>query len=111
MGTRGHSILHATGTWTRLKLLFGRVFWSRTTAPHFSFCSLFVLLLCGEERPMTNAAKEQSSEAQDLAPDLEAEVDEAIRICSGDVRAALRATLVANSFLEGELNRLTEAIS
>src|SRR5262245_56420475 len=35
----------------------------------------------------------------------------AIRICGGDVRAALRATLVANSFLEGEVERLTRAIS
>jgi hypothetical protein len=38
-------------------------------------------------------------------------MDEAIRICGGDVRAALRATLVANSFLEGEVERLTKAMS
>jgi hypothetical protein len=54
-----------------------------------------------------NAAKEQSTEAESL----ETEVDEAIRICGGDVRAALRATLVANAYLETEVERLTEAIS
>jgi hypothetical protein len=41
---------------------------------------------------------------------LEAEVDAAIATCGGDVRAALRATLVANAYLESELERLTEAI-
>jgi hypothetical protein len=42
---------------------------------------------------------------------LEAEVEEAIALCGGDVRAALRATLIANAYLEGEIERLTEAIS
>jgi hypothetical protein len=58
-----------------------------------------------------NAPNEESIEAESSAPDLETEVDEAIRRCGGDVRAALRATLRANSFLEGEVERLTEAIS
>ena len=55
--------------------------------------------------------KEKSTEAESSAPDLETEVDEAIRICGGDLRAALRATLFANSFLESEVGRLAEAIS
>jgi hypothetical protein len=42
---------------------------------------------------------------------LDAEVDEAIATCGGDVRAALRATLIANAYLEVEIERLTEAIS
>jgi hypothetical protein len=42
---------------------------------------------------------------------IEAEVDEAIATCGGDVRAALRATLIANAYLEAEIERLTEAIS
>ena len=42
---------------------------------------------------------------------LEAEVDEAIATCGGDVRAALPATLIANTYLETEIERLTEAIS
>jgi hypothetical protein len=41
----------------------------------------------------------------------EAEVEEAIVTCGGDVRAALRATLIANAYLEAEIERLTEAIS
>ena len=35
---------------------------------------------------------------------LEAAVDEAIATCDGDVRAALRATIVANSFLTAEID-------
>ena len=41
----------------------------------------------------------------------EREVDEAIATCGGDVRAALRATLIANAYLEAEIGRLTKAIS
>jgi hypothetical protein len=47
----------------------------------------------------------------DAAALLEAEVDAAIATCGGDSRAALRATLVANAYLEAEVERLTEAIS
>ena len=52
----------------------------------------------------------RSSELE-AAVSLEAEVDEAIATCGGDMRAALRATLVANAYLEAELERLIEAIS
>jgi hypothetical protein len=34
---------------------------------------------------------------------LEAAVDQAIEACSGDVRAALKAMVVANEFLQAEL--------
>jgi hypothetical protein len=34
---------------------------------------------------------------------LEAEVDEVIANCGGDVRAALRASLIANAYLEAEI--------
>jgi hypothetical protein len=45
-------------------------------------------------------------------PDLlEAAVEQAIAICDGDVRAALRAALVANSFLADEVERLTKEAS
>jgi hypothetical protein len=54
--------------------------------------------------------RSNESEAE-IAVALEAEVDEAIAICGGDMRAALRATLIANAYLEAELERLTEAIS
>ena len=42
---------------------------------------------------------------------LDAEVDEAIASCGGDVRAALRTTMIAKAYLEAEIERLTEAIS
>jgi hypothetical protein len=42
---------------------------------------------------------------------LDREVDEVIAICGGDVRAALRATLLANSFLTAEVERLAHAVS
>ena len=56
-------------------------------------------------------APKHATEAECPVPELEAEVDEAIRMCGGDVRAALRATLVANAYLDAEVERLTEAIS
>ena len=54
-------------------------------------------------------ASECSSESE--AETAEAEVDEAIAVCGGDARAALRATLIANAYLEAEIERLAEAIS
>ena len=57
-----------------------------------------------------NAAERPTVSEADTAL-LEAEVDEAIALCGGDVRAALRVTLVANAYLEAEVERLTEAIS
>ena len=52
----------------------------------------------------------KKSEAETAAL-LEAEVDEAIAACGGDVRAALRATLIANAYLEAEIEGLTGAVS
>jgi hypothetical protein len=71
----------------------------------------FFVLMIQTESPAVGGAKRNPEEAEVSEPDLEAEVDEGIRICGGDVRAALRATLVANSYLEVELERLTKAIS
>ena len=47
----------------------------------------------------------------DVASALEREVDEAIAVCDGDVRAALCVTLIANAFLETKIERLTTAVS
>jgi len=47
----------------------------------------------------------------DPAAALEAEVDEAIALCGGDVRAALRTTLIANAFLQAEVDLLAGAVS
>ena len=44
----------------------------------------------------------KKSEAETTAL-VEGEVAEAIASCGGDVRAALRATLIANAYLEGEI--------
>ena len=42
---------------------------------------------------------------------LEAAVNEAIAACDGDTRAAVRALLVANDFLESEVAELKRAVS
>jgi hypothetical protein len=59
-------------------------------------------------QPSTEPKTETNTETAAL---LEAEVDEAIAICGGDARAALRTTLVANAYLAAEVERLTDAIS
>ena len=58
-----------------------------------------------------NASARLSESQTEITLPLEAEVEEAIALCGGDVRAALRATLVANEYREAEIDRLTEAIS
>ena len=42
---------------------------------------------------------------------LEGDVDEAIALCDGDVRAALRASLVYNEFLERKLDMMRGMVS
>ena len=42
---------------------------------------------------------------------IEDEVQEALAICGGDAIAALRITLIANAFLEAEVDRLSAAVS
>ena len=42
---------------------------------------------------------------------LEAAVDEAIAACGGDMRAAVRALIVANNLLESEIADLKKAVS
>jgi len=42
---------------------------------------------------------------------LDAAVDQAIAICDGDVRAAVRALIVANNLLESEIADLKKAVS
>jgi hypothetical protein len=48
--------------------------------------------------------------AQD-ADELEAAVDQAIAACDGDMRSAIRALIVANEYLESEVNELMKAVS
>jgi hypothetical protein len=47
----------------------------------------------------------------DPAEALEAEVEEVIALCGGDIRSALRAMLIANAYLQAEVDRLTDAVS
>jgi hypothetical protein len=42
---------------------------------------------------------------------LEAAADEAIAACGGDVRAALKALIVANEYLESEVCELMQTVS
>ncbi|MGJ5071077.1 hypothetical protein [Bradyrhizobium oligotrophicum] len=51
----------------------------------------------------------QATDAEYLA--LEAAVDQAIAACGGDLRAAIRALIVANDFLETEVGELMKAVS
>jgi hypothetical protein len=59
---------------------------------------------------VNETARATPTEAEAAAA-LEREVDYAIAICDGDVRAALRSTLVANAFLDAELERLVQVVS
>jgi hypothetical protein len=47
----------------------------------------------------------------DTSDPLQLAVEEAIALCDGDVYAALRTALVANSFLLAEVERLEQAVS
>jgi hypothetical protein len=42
---------------------------------------------------------------------LEAAVEQAIAVCGGDMRAAIRALIVANNVLESEISELKKAVS
>jgi len=52
----------------------------------------------------------QQADAPDDAG-LELAVDQAIAACGGDLRAAIRALIVANNFLESEVAELMKAVS
>jgi hypothetical protein len=75
--------------------------------PPLTGCSHFVLKEC----PDVNASQCSKKSEVETTALVEAEVAEAIARCGGDVRAALRATLIANAYLEAEIERLSEAIS
>ncbi len=42
---------------------------------------------------------------------LEAAVDQAVGACGGDMRATIRALIVANEYLENEVSELMKAVS
>jgi hypothetical protein len=45
------------------------------------------------------------------ARELEAAIDQALAACGGDLRAAIGALIVANNFLETEVEELMKAVS
>jgi len=49
--------------------------------------------------------------AERLRQDLEAAADQAIAACGGDAREAVKALIVANQFLETDLEKLKAAVS
>ena len=46
-----------------------------------------------------------------VADTLEGDIQEALTICGGDAIAALRITLIANAFLEAQIDELKEQVS
>ena len=52
-----------------------------------------------------------SKPSQQPTDELEAAVDQAISACRGDLRATIRALIVANDYLETEVGELMKAIS
>jgi hypothetical protein len=55
-----------------------------------------------------------SSESQPNAQgadELETAIDQAIATCDGDMRATIRALIVANNYLESEVGELMKAVS
>ena len=45
------------------------------------------------------------------ADELEVAIDQAIDACEGDMRATIRALIVANNYLESEVSELMKAVS
>lgn len=56
---------------------------------------------------MSSSSQPKSEEGDDL----ETAVDQAISACGGDMRATIRALIVANDYLESEVGELMKAVS
>lgn len=55
--------------------------------------------------------KAAPDQTEPLAHDLEAAADQAIAACGGDAREAVKALIVANDFLEAQLEGLRRKVS
>jgi hypothetical protein len=55
-----------------------------------------------------SSSSQPNSEERD---ELETAVNQAISACGGDVRATIRALIVANEYLESEVGELMKAVS
>jgi hypothetical protein len=56
---------------------------------------------------MSSSSQPKSEETDEL----ESAVDQAISACGGDMRATIRALIVANEYLETEVGELMKAVS
>jgi len=57
------------------------------------------------------SAEEPDADALDAGSDIDAAADMAIAACDGDMRAALKATLVVNAYLEREIDHIIDLVS
>jgi hypothetical protein len=75
--------------------------------------------LTGELRDLKAARLEAAAQRSiatsaaetDETTDIEAAADMVIAACDGDVRAALKSTLIAIGYLEGEIDRMVDMVS
>src|ERR1700751_4727852 len=83
--------------------------WSSGTQPISKFPAAVDPQLRSEKRvKAVTGCTDRSPIAADAIED---EVQEALAICGGGAIAALRITLIANAFLEAEIDRLSAAVS
>jgi hypothetical protein len=59
---------------------------------------------------MSSSSQPNATGDDGLDDGLEAAVDEAIAVCGGDKRSAIRALIVANDYLESEVGELMKAV-
>jgi hypothetical protein len=59
----------------------------------------------------TSAMSSEPLLNEEDASELDAAIDQAIAACDGDLRATIGALIVANSFLETEVEELMKAVS
>ena len=56
-------------------------------------------------------SSESAPKPEDNDGELDAAIDEAIAACDGDLRATIGALIVANNYLEAEVEELMKAVS
>lgn len=63
------------------------------------------------DHAMSSSSQSNPEVKSEVSDDLEAAVDQAISACDGDLRATIRALIVANDYLESEVAELMKAVS
>ena len=61
--------------------------------------------------PLSAEEPGAAADALDAGSDIDAAADMAIAACDGDMRAALKATLVVNAYLEREIDHIIDLVS